>query len=308
MKRTFLLLCLALLSLGVLSGCETSGGKLEPTVAAIQRRVVKIDESVGGSLTKLNETTAALSARVEESDTQTRQLRTMAEENQVKLDELQREMKSIKTALYKSIGATASGGVLPVTPPTATVDTVTVDTPNGTAPVTPLPPVTPVATPSPAEGANLAPPASIPAATPTAPAEPAKAAMSSSDAAEAKRLYQQAQKTFANGDYAGAQQQFTDFLQRYTSADDASNAQFWVGKCHLNQDRYQEAIQAFQAVRANYPDSNKVPWALQNAAVAHARLGQKDEAIALFDEVIKNYPMSPAADGARSDLSKLRGQ
>lgn len=294
MKRTLLSLCLAPIALGVLAGCETTGGKLEPTVAAIQRRVVKIDDTVNGSVTKLNETTAALSARVEESDQQTRQLRSMAEENQVKLEELQREMKSIKTAVYKLIGAT------PPASPNIEPGVVKVEPPNTAG--TPLPPVTPEVQPvAPPEGATVT-------EMPAAPAAPVTPAMSSADAAEAKRLYQQAQKTFANGDYAAAQQQFTDFLQRYGTADDASNAQFWVGKCHLNQDRYQEAIQAFEAVRTSYPNSNKVPWALQNAAVAHARLGQTQEAIKLFDEVIQNYPMSPAADGARSDLSKLRGQ
>ncbi|NLF56403.1 MAG: tetratricopeptide repeat protein, partial [Candidatus Hydrogenedens sp.] len=60
--------------------------------------------------------------------------------------------------------------------------------------------------------------------------------------------------------------------------------------------------------RSRFPNDTKVPFAMHNQAVAHSRLGQTAEADRLMQAVIDQYPMSPVAEQARSDLQKLRGQ
>jgi TolA-binding protein len=47
---------------------------------------------------------------------------------------------------------------------------------------------------------------------------------------------------------------------------------------------------------------------MHNQAVAHSRLGQLPEAARLMEAVIDQYPTSQAADQARTDLRKLRGE
>ncbi|HEO71640.1 MAG TPA: hypothetical protein ENN80_10285, partial [Candidatus Hydrogenedentes bacterium] len=81
----------------VMSGCSTTGGgsQLENTVYDTHRRMVKLDTGLEGSVTKLNETTAELIARVNQSDQQVRTLQGIAEENQVKIDRLQQTLDNL---------------------------------------------------------------------------------------------------------------------------------------------------------------------------------------------------------------------
>jgi TolA-binding protein len=61
-------------------------------------------------------------------------------------------------------------------------------------------------------------------------------------------------------------------------------------------------------VRSKFPNSTKVPFAMHNQAVAHSRLGQTEEAIRLMQAVVDQFPMSPVAEQAKSDLKRLKGE
>ena len=291
MKRTLLFTFCGVTLCAIMAGCATTGGgsQVEASIYDTHRRVAKLDKSLDESIGKLNETAVSLSTRVEQSDQQTRLLRSMMEETQVKLDNLEREIKAVKAAVYREQGLTLSPQDAAAA--SAVAGGVVVETPGEPVGVTPTEPaVTPVPGETPVSQG-----AAAPVSTGAALGDP-------------KLFYQQAQKTFANGDYDQAQQQFAEFLQRFPAAEDAANAQFWVAKCHMNLGRYQDAIREFEVVRTQYPTSNKVPFALHNEAVAYAHLGQVKQAESLFEEIVENYPTSPAADNAKSDLAKLRGQ
>ena len=67
-----------------------------------------------------------------------------------------------------------------------------------------------------------------------------------------------------------------------------------------------EAITGFDDLRAQYPDSGKVPSAMHNQAVAYSRLGQNARAIELFQRLIREYPDDVATVGAREKLRQLQ--
>ena len=119
--------------------------------------------------------------------------------------------------------------------------------------------------------------------------------------------YQQAQRSFAQQDFATALEQFTAFLQRYPESEHVPNAHFWRAKSLQGLGSYQEAVDAYEDLRVQFASSTKVPYALHQQAVCHSRLGQTARAIQLLDEVVRDYPMTPAADQAKTDLKKLRG-
>jgi TolA-binding protein len=85
---------------------------METVIYDTHKRVVKLDQDLQDSISNLNETAAQLSARVETNDQQTRKLRTLVEDNAVKVQAIQRDVASLKSALYRQI--------LPPTPSTAT--------------------------------------------------------------------------------------------------------------------------------------------------------------------------------------------
>ncbi len=307
----------------VAAGCESTGGsQMQTTVYDTHRRMVKLDRELESSVARLNETTATLLARVDESDQQTRMLRGMIEENQVKLDNLSRDLNSMKTTLYRHWNlSTAAPGAVPqrdVAAGAVTIEgapTLSQTPPPMTPPRHELMDSAPVPlerTPTPTQ----APPMTAPAvAEPlitqepeyeSAPPPPSTAPV----AGDPRLLYQQAQRSYANDDFAAALREFDDYLARFPGEDPSlsANALFWKAKCLMNLDRYGESVQAFESLRGAYPTSTKVPFAMHNQAVAHSRLGQTAQAERLMEAVIDQYPISPAADQARADLRKLRGE
>lgn len=314
MPRTMLLASVVLLAL---VGCETMGGggnQMQTTVYDTHRRIVKLDKELESSVTRLNETTATLLARVEESDQQTRMLRGMLEENQMKLDTLGREIEGMKTTLYRHWNLTTTpGSAAPMGPPrNVSTGEVTIE---GAPALAPIPPVAPAPVVSPPQhelmDSSPAPPMQTAAAVPTppdpAPPVPVATAPAPGDV-DPHMVYQQAQRSYADKDYANALRQFDDFLGRHPNHEQSGNALFWKAKCLLDLNRNADAAQAFGAFRNAFPTNSKVPFAMQNEAVAYSRLGQNAQAEAMMQAVIEQYPVSPAADQARADLRKLRGE
>lgn len=316
------------------AGCETTGGnQTQTTIYDTHKRMVKLDKELGSSVTQLTESTATLNARLDESDQQTRMLLGILEENRVKLDTLSRELESMKTTLYRHWNLTTTGassasrgsvstGTVTIEGPATEPATVQTPPPDQTPPPVPTPPPaqtlpaaeTPV-TPQTQPKSLLEDSAPLPTETASQvaneevaaplPAEPAAPVVEQIDPG---LMYQQAQRSFANDDFSGALTQFNEFLSKYPDNELSANAQFWKGKCQFNLNQYDESVRSFEGLRGKFSSSTKVPFAMHNQAVAHSRLGQTDEAIRLMEAVIEQYPASPAADQARADLRKLRGE
>ncbi len=297
----------------VVTGCATGNGdQMQTTVYDTHKRMVKLDKELETSVGRLNETTATLLARVDESDQQTRMLRGLIEENQQKLDTLNKELRDMRTTLYRHWGLTvpdqSAGPVLNVVPGQVTVEGPA--TLQQTPPQTPVPPARNElvdSAPVPTEIAAAATPPATPAVSETPATDYAAAPPAGSE--DPQKLYQEAQRSYSRDDFATALNQFDEYLSKFLNADEnlSANAQFWKAKCLMNMERYAESVQAFEGLRGNFPTSTKVPFAMHNQAVAHSRLGQTAQAERLMEAVIEQFPISPAADQARADLQKLRG-
>jgi tol-pal system protein YbgF len=123
---------------------------------------------------------------------------------------------------------------------------------------------------------------------------------------EAQRLYDAAYRDFVKGQYALAQQGFTQYLQMYPESELADNAQYWLGECNYSQKKYAEAIQAFQAVISRYPDGEKVPGAMLKMSYAQVALGKPQSAKENLEALIKRFPQSNEAKLARTRLQELQ--
>lgn len=305
--------CLPLIGMGLIvvlaAGCATSGGgQLENTVYDTHRRVVKLEQDLGGSVEKLNETAADLTARVDQNDQQTRTLQSTIEENQVKLDALQRTLENLSSTLYRSLNLTAPSGSSGFSSEGTQSRRSEVDM-EGPVVVTPAPTAPPVSSPRPevlppvSSEPTVVPPASTPAPSPAA---EAGAAVGGSP----EDAYQQAQQSFADENYEVALQQFDDYLKRYPNvdADFSANAQFWKGYCCYNLGKQEQAIEEFKTLRTSYPNSSKIPFGIYIQAMAYKQLGQTARAIELLKDVVNNYPVNTASERAKTELEKLQGR
>lgn len=302
-------------ALSALAGCSTMGGgsQLQNTVYDTHRRVVTLDKSVQTSVTSLNQTTAELSARVDNTDQQMRSVQSLLEENQVRLTQLQKRFDDLANVLYREKG---------VTPPPSAPGAVSMDVrvEGGGDPVVPvLPQTASPAAPTPAmpslpaaapmsSGAEASPELESVSSdlTPAAPAAPAAPATPAVDPAQAEADYQAAQQSFAKKDFRAAYEQFSSFSQKYPASEHVSNALFWEARSLQGMEDYESAIKQYEQLRSGYPTSRYVSHAMHQQAVCHARLGQTARAIKLMEDVVAQYPVTPAAEQAKEDLKKLQ--
>lgn len=291
----------AVLAFAAMAGCATTGfagGKdqMESTIYDIHRRVVKLDTNLDSTIQQLT----ALVERVNQSDENARRMVSVAEENQAKLDQLQKDVNDLKSQAYRHWGLSAgSPGVRPsagveIVPPAAGATAV---------PVTATPPAGAIQGSEPLDSPPMT--LQTPGAAPAAPA-PAPAASASTE--DPQVHYQRAQKDYSAGDFQKAKSEFDEHLRLWPGSETASNALFWKAKCNLKLNDYRGAISDFEQLRREYSSSTKVPFAMHNQAVAHSNLGETAQAQKLLEEVIANYPASPAAEQAKLDLAKLKGQ
>ena len=285
-------LCLCVVG-GLVSSCASLRmgvtKEVEGALYDTNSRVRNLDKGLDGAVQKLIETTAQLSARLDQTDQEARRLSTLVEDNAVKLDLLAQQLGEFKTTYYRQSGLTVSPSPSMAPPGSfeSGVGGVVIEGPGGSAP------------PPPASGGDLR------AAVDTGLAAVVTDVVPLQDP---EVQYRQAQRSFAKDDFSAALTQFSDFLVSHPGSKQCANAQFWKAMCHLQMAKNREAIEEFQALRDMYSDDQKVPLAIHNQAVAHSRLGEREEAVRLFQEVIDQYPVSPAADQSKLDLQKLQVQ
>lgn len=303
MRFTHMTVLAAIAGAALLTGCETTGGQTKTTIYDMHRRVVKLDKDLGESINQLNTTSATLNQRVDDMDGQTRELRSLLEENQRKLDEIKGDMTRLFRAMNLSQGVTApTGTVTPSVNPNVQAGTPQIVPPAQTPGAAPVP----GALPTPSAQNELLDSAPVP--TGVGAAAPAAAPAAPAAVGDPNVLYNQAQNSYSSGDYKTAMQRFDEFLGQFPTSENAHNALFWKAKCQLNLGGFADAVQSFEGVRSKFPNSTKVPFAMHNQAVAHSRLGQTEEAIRLMQAVVDQFPMSPVAEQAKSDLKRLKGE
>lgn len=140
------------------------------------------------------------------------------------------------------------------------------------------------------------------------PAPPAPAASSGPPpGVSAKSLYDSALRDKMGGNFDLALKGFTDYLAWFGDTEMAPNAQYYIGEIHYNQQRYEEAVEAFDKVLEAYPRNPKTNDARLMKARALAQLGRRAEAEQEFRALIKAAPNSDAAQRARAELQKLTG-
>jgi tol-pal system protein YbgF len=109
----------------------------------------------------------------------------------------------------------------------------------------------------------------------------------------------QKQNRFADG-RKGLQR----FLRDYPKHELTVNAVYWIGEAYYGEKQYEKAILQFLDVIQKYPKHAKASAALLKQGLAFGVLGEKATETALLQQVISDYPKSPAAKKAKSLLKK----
>lgn len=121
----------------------------------------------------------------------------------------------------------------------------------------------------------------------------------------AEATYNAAVDLHQRGSLATAQRAFEDFLDDYGAHLLAPQARFYLGDILEQQDRLQEAIQAFGQIPELHPTAPRVPDALYRIGLLHIDLEDRQEGRRFLERVVNTYPDSDAAGLARERLGEL---
>jgi tol-pal system protein YbgF len=115
-------------------------------------------------------------------------------------------------------------------------------------------------------------------------------------------IYDRALGYYREGRYDEAIGMFENFLKLYPKSDLADNAHFWIGECHKDLRKYEEAILAYQRVINDYPNGNKVPAAMLQQAFAFERIDDRTTANLVLKKLVKRFPQTREAEIAKRKL------
>jgi tol-pal system protein YbgF len=139
-------------------------------------------------------------------------------------------------------------------------------------------------------------------------APPAPAPLPSTLGLSPTRLFETARSDYFAGQLALAISGFEQFLKAFPRSESAGEAQFYIGESYYQQNKWPEAVAAYNLVVQNYPMSSAVPEAYYKRGVAQERLQQPDAARASYETVLKMFPDSDGARLAKQSLDRLRTQ
>ena len=116
--------------------------------------------------------------------------------------------------------------------------------------------------------------------------------------------YDAALKAFNSRKYDAAAKGFKAIVDGGSNVDLANRAKYWLGETYFAQKKYKEALLLFQE-SLKLKNSEKKADAQFMIAQTYDRLGNKVNAKAAYEKVVKDYPMSKNVKRAKARWAKL---
>ena len=105
--------------------------------------------------------------------------------------------------------------------------------------------------------------------------------------------------------YPGAIKSFEPTVASGVRDDTGARAQFLLGECYLEREKYDKAIIEFAKVESLYAFPQWQSTSAYELAQALLRKENRDDARRQFERLIKRYPGTQAAAAAKSELKLL---
>lgn len=135
---------------------------------------------------------------------------------------------------------------------------------------------------------------------------PAQSSLSLSDD-RAAAVYENAFSLLKNEQYEAAGQEFQAFLTAYPQHVLAGNAKYWLGEAYYVRGNYDQAARIFAEGYKQYPKSAKTPDNLLKLGLSLASLGSKDDACVALKELKSQYgqTQTPVIRRADQEMASL---
>jgi tol-pal system protein YbgF len=125
---------------------------------------------------------------------------------------------------------------------------------------------------------------------------------------DARAQYQAGYDAIVRGDYAFAEDQFSQFVQLYPDDPNAPDATNWLGEALIQRGAYDDAALVLAEGYQKYQQSERAPDLMLKLGIALVGAGEVDVACRTFFTLQKRYPnLSPAFQQRLAD-EKARAQ
>jgi len=122
----------------------------------------------------------------------------------------------------------------------------------------------------------------------------------------ADQLWQAASGQFNRGALNTAQRAFEQFLQDYPNHERSPDAHFFLADILEQQNRPEDALEAFRGIQSLFPTAARVPDSLYRVALLQIEMDATDDAIETLERIVNTYPESAIALIARDKLEEIR--
>jgi len=120
-------------------------------------------------------------------------------------------------------------------------------------------------------------------------------------------MYNSAARQFNRGSLTAARIGYETFLQTYPNDELAPEAMYYLADILVQQERDEDAIEAFEEIPALHPGDPQVPRAFYRIGLLQEGLGDEEEARRVLEIVVNSYADSSVADLAQEALDRLGG-
>jgi TolA-binding protein len=144
-----------------------------------------------------------------------------------------------------------------------------------------------------------------PPAGPGEPTNPDEERLVGGGSGNADQLWARASQQRDRGSLNTAAVAYEEFISQHPEDPRAPDAYFFLGDIRSQQDRPEDALEAFLQVQQLFPTSPRVPQALYRAALLHEEMGDIDEARALLERILNTYPDDLVSTLAREKLEEI---
>jgi tol-pal system protein YbgF len=146
--------------------------------------------------------------------------------------------------------------------------------------------------------------ASLPGSPPPLHSSLDQASLTADESAQ-EEMFRSAYSDYTRGNYDAALIGFQTFLAKYPASSLAAGASYYSGECLFNQQKYQEAADAFGKAVADHPTMDNAAAAFLKRGLSLLALKQTAQGVVQLQHVIDTFPRSEEARIAADRLRQL---
>jgi TolA-binding protein len=119
--------------------------------------------------------------------------------------------------------------------------------------------------------------------------------------------YKKSLSLIRTGDFEGAKQAFTGFIERNPGTAFTDNGLFWLGIAYDKLGQYDRAVGSFSEVFQKYPAEDMVAPALFFLSEALVKMGSKSDAVLTLQKLVDEHTSSQYGVRGKARLQELQG-